>query len=262
MAWLTAQDYFNPDEFNSKVLGIASELAQHDSGKHCHDMGQLLLTQGGVIRIIMNQSLCILPPGRAAWIPPLCMHRAKIISVVGYRSVYLDTNSYPNLPRGAKIIGATPLLRAAMERIAVADFSTNWESGPYANILAVFLDEILAARSEHTLLPLPNDRRLQHLAGLSWIPQLKELAPKIGASEKTISRIFRRETGLSYQQWRQQWRLIRALELLAEGNLLSDVANRLEFSSDSSFSTFFSNMVGCSPRTYMANDYVNDFSPL
>lgn len=31
-----------------------------------------------------------------------------------------------------------------------------------------------------------------------------------GASEKTISRIFRRETGLSYQQWRQQWRLIKA----------------------------------------------------
>ena len=83
------------------------------------------------------------------------------------------------------------------------------------------------------------------------LPPLHELSRYSGASEKTISRIFRRETGLSYQQWRQQWRLIKAIEMLAAGLSQSDVAGRLAFSSDSAFATFFKNMVGCPPRAYM-----------
>ncbi len=33
-----------------------------------------------------------------------------------------------------------------------------------------------------------------------------------------------RETGMSYQAWRQQWRLLRAMELLAEAEPISRVA--------------------------------------
>ena len=41
-----------------------------------------------------------------------------------------------------------------LERIAFAAFDTDWQHGPYANILAVCLDEIAAAPRELTLLPL------------------------------------------------------------------------------------------------------------
>ncbi|MBF4190104.1 hypothetical protein ISX56_28580, partial [Serratia ureilytica] len=80
-----------------------------------------------------------------------------------------------------------------LERIAFAAFDTDWQHGPYANILAVCLDEIAAAPRELTLLPLPSDRRLRHLANLDMLPPLHELSRYSGASEKTISRIFRRE---------------------------------------------------------------------
>ncbi len=67
------------------------------------------------------------------------------------------------------------------------------------------------------LLPLPRDKRLAPLlASLEQLPpELQALTTRIGASSRTIGRIFLRETGMGYQQWRQQWRLMRAIELLA-----------------------------------------------
>lgn len=251
MAWLSAQDEFDPDAINNSVLGIAAELAQHDSGPHWHHMGQLLFSQRGCMRITLNESICLLPPARIAWIPPKVVHRVQVTGVAGYRSVYLDNQRNPGLSPHLEVLSASSLLREVLERIAIADFATQWESGPSANILAVCLDEIRHAQREPTLLPLPKDRRLRQLAGMEEVPPLNELARYSGASEKTISRIFRKETGLSYQQWRQQWRLIKAIELLAEGYGLSDIAGKLEFSSDSAFSTFFKNMTGSSPRAYM-----------
>ncbi|PHJ43518.1 hypothetical protein AK965_00810 [Vibrio sp. PID17_43] len=44
---------------------------------------------------------------------------------------------------------------------------------------------------------------------------------------------------MSYQDWRQQWRLLKAIELLCEERQVSDVAHCLEFSPDSAFIAFF-----------------------
>ena len=80
---------------------------------------------------------------------------------------------------------------------------------------------------------------------------LKNLAENIGAVEKTITRIFKKETGLSYQEWRQQWRLQRSIELLVEGNSIGEVSHILEFSSDSAFIDFFKKQTGSTPLQYL-----------
>ncbi|MFD0709685.1 AraC family transcriptional regulator [Photorhabdus akhurstii] len=251
MTWLSRDDNFDPDSLGVPVVGIAAELGHHDSGFHQHEMGQLLFTQQGCINITLADHLCILPPTRVAWIPPRIIHRAEIKKSVGYRSIYLDVNQIGYLAEHVEVLEVTPLLRAVLERIALAPFNTDWLHGAAANLLAVCLDEIHLAKREPTLLPLPFDRRLARIPLTTLPPPLKILAMNIGASEKTISRIFRRETGLSYQQWRQQWRLIKSIELLAKQGNLSSVANELAFSSDSAFILFFKKMTGRSPREYM-----------
>ncbi len=251
MTWLSRDDSFDPDSLGLPVVGIAAELGQHDSGFHQHEMGQLLFTQQGCINITLADHLCILPPTRVAWIPPCIIHRAEMKGSVGYRSIYLDVNQIGYLAKHVEVLEVTPLLRAILERIALSPFNTDWLHGAAANLLAVCLDEIHQAKREPTLLPLPFDRRLARIPLTTLPPPLKILAMNIGASEKTISRIFRRETGLSYQQWRQQWRLIKSIELLAKQGNLSSVANELAFSSDSAFILFFKKMTGRSPREYM-----------
>lgn len=251
MAWIPADSVFNPDEHDNDVVGIASELTQHDSGHHWHKKGQLLFSQQGCMRITLNDSICLLPPARIAWIPPNIVHRVQIRGVVGYRSIYVDNQRHPTFSPHVEVLSVTALLREILERIAFANFSMNWQCGAAARIWAVCKDEIHSAQRESTLLPLPKDRRLHCLSEMEIPPPLRKLAVNNGATGKTISRIMMRETGLNYQQWRQQWRLFKAIELLAETHPITEVASILEFSSDSAFATFFKNMTGSTPRAYM-----------
>ncbi|MCG3460461.1 helix-turn-helix transcriptional regulator [Xenorhabdus bovienii] len=256
MAWLRQSDHFDPDglkySLNVPVIGIAAEMGQHDSGFHQHDMGQLLFTQQGCIKITLANQLSILPPTRVAWIPPKTLHRAEMRGSVGYRSIYLDISGIEWISRQSEILQTTPLLRVILERIAISSFDTDWHQGKGTHLLAVFFDEMSEAGKEPTLLPLPSDRRLARLPFDQLPPPLQMLATHIGASEKTITRIFLRETGMNYQQWRQQWRLIKAIELLAQDKTLSYVAQELGFANDSAFVTFFRKNMGRPPREYMA----------
>ncbi|WP_110750829.1 helix-turn-helix domain-containing protein [Phyllobacterium leguminum] len=63
----------------------------------------------------------------------------------------------------------------------------------------------------------------------------------------------RRETGMSYQQWRQQWRLLKAVELLAGHRSITSIAFDLGFASDSAFIAFFKGMTGHTPRAFMGS---------
>ena len=138
MVWLHRIDNFDPDKLGMSVVGIAATLGDHhDDGLHRHAMGQLLFTQHGCIRITLAGQLCLLPPTRAAWIPPAVAHRVLMRQTVDYRSIYLDVSQFVGLPETIEVIDVTPLLRALLERITLADFATPWEQWYHAHLLAL-----------------------------------------------------------------------------------------------------------------------------
>jgi AraC-like DNA-binding protein len=253
MAWLDAHATFDADRFQAPVIGIASTLGDHDSGLHRHQRGQLLYTRQGCTRITLAQQLCLLPPSRAAWIPPGVSHRAVMQRSVDYRSIYLIPELCAELPEQVCVIEVSALLRAVLEPMALADFATDWQQGKFAHLLGLCLSEIEEAAQQPMLLPLPQDKRLAPLLQTPerLPPELQVLEQQIGASSRTIGRIFQRETGMSYQQWRQQWRLMRAMELLATGRSLSYCAFESGFASDSAFIAFFKAMTGSTPGHWL-----------
>ena len=253
MAWLDAHAPFDPDSFSAPVVGIAAALGVHDSGMHRHQRGQLLYTRKGCMRITLAQQLCLLPPSRAAWIPPAIVHRAVMQQSVDYRSIYLSPALCAGLPQQVCVIEVSALLRAVLESIAHAEFDSAWHQGKHAHLLGLCLGEINDAVRQPMLLPLPTDKRLAPLLNNveKLPPQLQVLQDQIGASGRTIGRIFQRETGMSYQQWRQQWRLMRAIELLATGRNIGYSTFELGFASDSAFIAFFKDMTGLTPGDWL-----------
>jgi AraC-like DNA-binding protein len=67
---------------------------------------------------------------------------------------------------------------------------------------------------------------------------------------KTIHRLFSRETGMTFGQWRQQARLLFALERLAQGERIIDVALDSGYASQSAFTAMFRKHFGMPPSAF------------
>ena len=67
---------------------------------------------------------------------------------------------------------------------------------------------------------------------------------------RTLERVFERETKLPFGAWRQQARLLRALEALASGEPVTTVALDLGYETPSAFIAMFRRAFGVSPSRY------------
>ncbi|MEO4026905.1 AraC family ligand binding domain-containing protein, partial [Chromobacterium vaccinii] len=191
MALILAEQKFDADGFDAPVIGIAADMGLHDSGRHCHRRHQLLFAAAGCITIELADTLCLLPPSRAAWIPAGTAHRVLMRGVVAYRSLYFAAElPFPAPP--LQVVEVNPLLREVIERMAF--WPWDWPVEKQAGLLAVFGEELQAARGENWRLPFPTDARLA-----AWLdsvhrgelpPRLNQLVEQVGASERTVSRIF------------------------------------------------------------------------
>ena len=152
----------------------------------------------------------------------------KSLTVADYRSLWFRPDLSASLPDDVRVIDVRPLLRAVLESIALADFHEDWCHGRLAHLLGLCIHEICDAPQEAMLLPFPSYWRLVKLTSHPdrMPPELQVLEEMVGASGKTITRIFQKETGMGYQQWRQQWRLMRAIELLATGQRITQTRRR------------------------------------
>lgn len=251
---IAPDDAFDADSFDKPVIGIAADMGVHDSGRHSHLRHQLLFSAAGSITIELEQALCLLPPRRAVWIPAGTVHRAIMRGVMAYRSLYFST-ALPLSELPLQIVEVNPLFFEVIERMAFWP----WEmpAAQQSSLITVFCEEMRAARSENWTLQYPSDPRLNvWLKGLRMgelPPRLNQLSRQVGACERTISRIFIRDTGMNYQDWRQQFRLLKAMEMLADGGHISQVAQYLEFVSDSAFIAFFHQHTGTTPGRSSGN---------
>ena len=82
---------------------------------------------------------------------------------------------------------------------------------------------------------------------------LDDWAARVGASSRTLARLFEQELGMGFGQWRQQVRLAHAAPLIARGLPLSRVASELGYASQSAFSAMFKKTFGQSPRAFFAH---------
>ena len=79
---------------------------------------------------------------------------------------------------------------------------------------------------------------------------LAGLGRQVGASERTLSRLFRSDLGMSFLQWRTQLRLYRALHLLGDDEPVTSVAHRCGWSSASAFIEAFRRAFGETPGAH------------
>ncbi len=125
-----------------------------------------------------------------------------------------------------------------------------------ARLANVLLEELELAPMEQLYLPLPASAALRTIArALAQDPAnratMVSWARRVAMSERSLSRLVKGETGLTFGQWRKQWQIIVALQSLAEGLSVQRTAEALGYESVSSFITMFRKALGTSPARFL-----------
>jgi AraC-like DNA-binding protein len=225
---------------------------------HQHPWPQLTFSTRGVIRLSTQDGSYIVPPSRALWVPANMPHSITLIEDAELRTVYLHAWIAPTWEK-CEVLEISPLLRALMLALDTTPDGLP-PADPHAPqrermIAPLLVDEVERATQIRIDVPLPTDKRLRQLCeALLRNPAdratLAERAATIGASERTVARLFRDQLGMSWQQWRQQAVMAHALPLLARGMAVSQVAAASGYATDSAFCAMFKAATGRSPTSF------------
>ncbi len=244
-----------------RTLVFAHDYAA-GSLQHCHrhNAPQLLHAARGVMRVTTPGGYWVIPPNRGVWIPAFMPHEIRMVGPVSMRTLYVDVSAAPARAMECAVVAVPPLLHHLLEELALADPRNPAPSSPRHQAMEdLVLIEI--AQLEHLPLSvrMPRDHRMVKLcAALLEHPgdpsTLDDLAHRIGASTRTLRRLFQQEVGMSFVAWRQQVRLMEALARLAEGQQILRVSRDLGYAAPSAFVAMFKREMGCPPNRYVKTD--------
>jgi len=232
---------------------LESELS---SEMHQHARGQLFGSIKGLISVQVDGGLWVVPAIHAVWLPPHHAHAGRSFGPYHGWSAYVAEAACANLPAQPCIIRVSGLLREAVLRIASSmPQASDQSSQAQSHICAVVLDEIRSLPVEEFGLPIPADARLQRIAKALIANPADERSiddwASFGAiSSRTFSRRFVSETGFNFTAWRQRVRLLRSLEMLAEGISITAIALDLGYASISAYISLFRRTFGETPACY------------
>lgn len=218
---------------------------------HHHSWGQFTYTPQGMIQVMADGHTWFVPPQRAIWIPASIAHEVKILQASQLRLLNIDMAHSPLAPDTCQVLEVSPLLRELIVALEAID-----SPGPREHFLTqLILNELSLAPTLPIHLPMPRDKRLLSLCQtLLAQPDskltLQDFANQVGASERTLARLFEQELGMGFSHWRQQMRLSRAAALIDQGQSLAQVAEQLGYTSPSAFSAMFKKTFGLAPSVF------------
>ena len=238
------------------VVALASDhRGPHRFPPHDHFRAQLVYAVSGVMTVSTGAGTWVVPPQQAVWVPPGVRHEVKSATDLAMRTLYIHPAATDGLPAGCCVVTVPPLLRELILYAATLPAGDHLD-GPDARLMAVIPDQLRRLRPEPLHLPIPADRRLRSITdALSDRPadgrSLADWARTAGASERTLARLFQRETGMTFGAWRQRLRLLVAIGRLAEGQTVTSVAFDLGYESPSAFVAMFRRELGEPPTRYL-----------
>lgn len=243
------------------ILAVGAQ--QSRSGRvtpwHRHARGQLLGAMRGLLAVETGQGKWAVPADGAIWIPPGLPHGLQAHGAFSGWSIYIRPDACRDLPAQVGLWQSSALLQAAVMRAAQWPAAAGRDrelDEAQQRLAGVILDEIHGLPPLALGLPLPQQAALLNIAR-ALIAQpgerrsMAQWAQWAGMAPRSLSRHFSQETGYSFSAWRQRLRLLQALERLAAGRAVTDVAMELGYASTSTFIALFKRLFGITPGRYL-----------
>jgi AraC-like DNA-binding protein len=223
-------------------------------GTHSHPDGQLVYAAAGALATTTARGTWVAPASRVTWTPPGFDHSHRFYGRTDARLVAIPAGECGGLVAHPSVFAVSPLLREAL--LALTGRSGR-SPEVEKRLRAVVVDELRETPEQSLHLPEPRDDRLRVVTDLlradpGRATTLAALGRVAGASERTLSRLFHADLGMSFHRWRTILRIHHAVVHLTDGQSVTDTAVACGWSNPSTFIEAFSAVVGQTPGRYQA----------
>lgn len=223
---------------------------------HCHAQAQLIHSISGVMLVGAAQKNWVVPPGHALWVPPSTEHQIRMFGDVRIRTLFMPASSWPWGGQQCQLIAVTPLLRELLVSASAMQSGSGNEHRRRC-LHELLLVEMDAAQTVGIHLAMPRDPRLLRLCNeVIATPAdetgMEDWAQRLNMSSRTLGRLFQRELGMNFGDWRTRVRMVLSLQRLIAGASVLEVALEHGYQSPSAFSQTFKRILGHSPSHYLA----------
>jgi len=237
------------------ILARALEIdGAHRVTNHHHPRAQLVYAIKGVLRVVSLEGTWIVPPTQAVWVPPDVEHEIIAMDSISIRTLFVDPSATKGLPQSCCVLNVPPLLRELILKAVEIGEDYSLNSSRY-RLMQVILDQLMELEPAPLYLPMGRNARLRKVmdamvANPGDERGLEVWAQLCGASARTLARLFIRESGMNFRDWRRQLHLLEAIERLGQGHSVTRVALDLGYKSPSAFIAMFRRSLGKSPGAY------------
>ena len=220
---------------------------------HIHEKwGELVYIPSGKMIVCTERRTYLVTQDKMLWIPPGVEHEWYIADETNDRSLYISPAALPQNTHFDQccMLSSTPLVCELIN--ALAEIPHLYDPGSDERFVHTLLDQLIRLPQLFHSLPLPKDRQLLVMCTSIFknpdiAKTLRQWGEELGMSERTLARRFFQQTGETFGKWRQQVRLVHAIEQLQAGETVTSVSLNCGYSSVSAFIDAFKKAHGNSP---------------
>lgn len=238
------------------VVAVSEDFpSAYQLAEHRHRRSQFLYATSGVMAVTTPNGSWVAPPERAIWIPSETPHSVRMVGAVRTHSVLLSRELSVRAGSDCEVVGVSPLLRELL--VTASEIPEEYdEQGRDGLLMKLLIAEVASAPVVRLAVPFPRHPKLAERCH-SFLDRpvasatIGQWADQLAMNRRSFTRLFRRETGMSFEEWRQQACIAAALPRLADGQPITMIALDLDYESPNNFTTMFKRVVGVSPSRYM-----------
>ncbi|MEP6932301.1 MAG: helix-turn-helix transcriptional regulator [Flavobacterium sp.] len=244
------------------VVGYTKLVTNAICSSHSHPRAQLIYATSGVMNIVVKNQIWVVNPLQGLWIPEELDHQVSFQQNVNLYSVFIDPSFTKNLPTSSFSFDISTFLKQLVFKIV--SFKHDKDVNPsQRKIMDVFLDELALIEPSSTFLPTSNHVQLKNVISLllndiSTKYTIDYYAEQSCMSSRTLSRLFIKELGMNFSDWRIRLKLLEAIKRLGEKKSIKEIAFDLGYENTSAFIFMFKKNLGKTPSNYILENKINE----
>ena len=230
--------------------------AGHCIDWHVHSWAQLIYATQGVVTVETERSCWVVPSHRGIWVPAGCQHLLRTHGKVFLQTIYLEREHARLGDTTCSAFEIPPLMHELIIHVCKLGIVSG-QTLKNRNLIKFLVDQLDDLQPFPLEIPMPRDDRARKLAQLLLShpgseKSSSELCKACGSSLRTMQRTFSDELGMPLSRWRNQVKMVTAVQLLGTGRSVTDTAFELGFNSVSAFIFSFRKYFGEPPGKYDA----------